>query len=234
MCQHASRAWFPRRCRKCPGCLQTKRNKTLAKILSGLGATEEHAFLTLTSRTGTPWPDIMRAWTRMVAFLREDSPFLQYAAVKEEGSSTGMRHLHVILLNFAYTPQKIISRKWFSLTSAWVVNIKRIEGQHAAAYVAKYVAKDDLPLRKKVTYSRAWPKLEPALNLTWLTHREWWNPPPFAENWTADGALVVFKREDCPCFAFARPPTMEQVDWLRSSEVRSWQASVATSVRFAS
>lgn len=223
-CAHGSRVWFPQRCRQCLGCRRAKRNKVLARILSGLDQSDQIAFLTLTSKTGTGWPQIMRAWTRMVAFLRQQSPYLQYAAVKEQGSSTGMRHLHVILLNFAFTPQQIISRRWRQLTGAWVVNIQRIQGTRTAGYVAKYVGKDDMPLGKQVTFSRHWPKLPARPSLGWLTATDWYQFPRGWSEITTSGGLTQFLAEDCDCYAFARPPTWEDNDWLRFSEARSQQA----------
>lgn len=214
-CSHGSRVWLPRRCRRCSGCKQARRNKVLARIAGGLDGQPNSALLTLTTAPGTDWIKTMRAWQHMVKFLRKTSPKLEYAACKEEGSKNGMRHLHVILLNLNYTPQHLIAKRWRELTGAFVVRVERLRSDRAAVYVAKYVSKDLDAARKHVTFSKGYPPLPPPD--VRLTHVAEAGPlgPNRVSLWTNHPGIVDFIVTDCPCFGDTHPVTMEEHRWLR-------------------
>ena len=207
---------MPKRCRACAGCAQAKRGKTIAKIAGGLTAYAGGAFLTLTSRPDQTWPGLMKEWSHMVRWLRRTSPGLLYAAVKEEGSNSGMKHLHVVLVNMNFTPQAEISAEWARLTGAWIVDIQRIEGSQAAGYVAKYVAKDMGELRKHTTYSRGWPALPKSeLHALPVPPAPPYGPPgPLT--WASAGGLIAFLAVGCEHFGQATQLTERQHWWLKS------------------
>ena len=172
----------------------------------------------------------MRAWQHMVKFLRKSSPGLEYAACKEEGSTSGMRHLHVILLNLNYTPQHLISKRWRELTGAFVVRVERLRSDRAAVYVAKYVSKDLDAARKHVTYSRGYPQLPPPD--VRLTHLKEAGPagPSNVYQWTAHPGIVDYIVPECPCFGDSHHVTEEEHRWLRFLQDHSppvYQASSA-------
>lgn len=170
----------------------------------------------------------MRAWQHLVKFLRLTSPRLEYAACKEEGSKTGMKHLHVILLNFDYTPQFQIARRWRELTGAFVVRVERLRSDRAHYYVAKYVSKDLDAARKHVTFSRGFPPLPP--NDVHLTHvkETIFTGPSNTYVWTDHPGIVDTLREGCSCFGAAHPVTFGETLWLRSLQAHSPPASAAS------
>jgi hypothetical protein len=176
----------------------------------------------------------MANWSRLVRFLRQRSPALQYAAVKEQGAKSGMLHLHVVLTNFEYTPQADISAEWARLSSAWVVNIQRLTGTQAAAYAAKYVSKALDAARKNVTYSSAWPKLpKSGLHLVPIDEVGFWGPTKW-HSVTIDGGLVHSLQPGCSCFGLTRPTSYGDHLWLRSLKGRSPPPSRADSGRSSS
>lgn len=184
--------------------------------------------LTLTTRPGTNWPEVMRAFQHLVKFLRKTSPELEYAACKEEGSKTGMRHLHVILLNFQFTSQPIISARWRQLTGAHVVRIERLRSDRAHYYVAKYVSKDLDAARKHVTFSRGFPPLPPPEHrLSHVGETSYLGPSKVYE-WTDHPGIVDKLEAGCDCFGEPHPVTMEEHRWLRYLQAHSppdYQAS---------
>ena len=215
MCPHGSRVWLPRRCRRCEGCRNARRARVIARLSHALAEKPGSAMLTLTTRPGTDWPQVMRAWQHMVKFLRRTSPELEYAACKEEGSSTGMRHLHVVLLNFNFLPQAQIARRWRELTTAHVVRIERLRSDRAGYYVAKYVSKDLTAARKHVTFSKGFPKLPPpAVRLTRVSEAPATGPLKVA-TWTNHPGIVDVILPECPCWGDSHPVTMEEHRWLR-------------------
>lgn len=107
----------------------------------------------------TTWPDIMKAWNKLKTRLRLQMPSLQYVTAKEEGPKTGMKHLHVVLFSWQYVPQAQLSEWWQSYTGAWSVGIQRVDGEHAARYVAKHFGKVNPLTRRVVSFSKHWPKL---------------------------------------------------------------------------
>ncbi|KKM19934.1 hypothetical protein LCGC14_1650610 [marine sediment metagenome] len=158
-CEHGTEVWFPKRCRACPGCRRARVGTVIARILLGLQQPGDHVLLTLTSRPGTTWPQIMKAWSSMVRGLRQGGSRLPYAAIKQEGRASGMKHLHIVALGWSYVPQRELSRRWLGLTGAPVVDVRRIEDASITNYLAPYLASDLAGTRKNVTYSLRWPKL---------------------------------------------------------------------------
>jgi hypothetical protein len=215
-CSDGSSVWMPLRCRLCEGCYTARRNKQLSRLLSAVKGSVDIGFLTLTSRPGKTWPDIMKEWSHFIRWARKRSPHLEYAAVKEQGSRTGMKHLHVILLNWNYTPQAAIAAEWQRLTGAHIVNVQRVNGEKAAGYASKYVAKHLSGSRKNVTYSKGFPKLD-ALPLK-LTKTDETGPfgPQGIIGITEDGGLVTSLAPGCKCFGHIRPLTKGDHWWLRS------------------
>jgi len=227
MCAHGSRVWMPRRCRRCAGCLAAKRNKAILRIARGATLDPHAAMLTLTSRPGQTWEGLMREWCHMVRFLRKRSPDLEYAASKEEGSATGMKHLHVVLVNFRYTHNATISAEWKRLTGAHIIRIERLRSESAFAYVAKYVSKSMLATRKNITYSRGWPKLEeldrPALHIGEPLEYG----PSLVKQFTDAGAIVVHITPGCECWGHVRPAAEGDHWWLKSLMDHSLRPSQA-------
>lgn len=200
----------------------------VARIGNGLEGKPNSAMLTLTSVPGTTWPEFMRAWSHMVKMLRNTSPELQYAACKEEGSKTGMRHLHVVLLNLNYTPQSAIAWKWRQLTGAHVVRIERLRTDRAHYYVAKYVSKDLDAARKHVTFSRGFPPLPPPEHR--LTHVAETNQygPSNVRIWTDAPGIVQNLEEGCDCFGETHDGTLQEHLWLKSLMAHSPPVSPAS------
>lgn len=111
----------------------------------------------------------MRAFLLLVRWMRRQNPGLEYAAIKEEGAKTGMKHLHVVMLNWRFIPQEEIQCEWLRLTGSWNAQIKRItDTKGAALYVSKYVSKAVPFSRKSITYSAGFPKLPPLGALRYL------------------------------------------------------------------
>jgi len=205
VCTHLGQAYKPMRCRHCAGCQEAKRRKAIARIIHGMGEQDYLVFLTLTTVNREPrmtWPDIMKAWSRLVAWLRRTYGPMEYALVKEEGAG-GVRHLHGIVSGWKWVPISDLSREWQRLTGAYRVWIDRVVGRDGvASYVAKYMAKSGLPLRKLLTYSAGWPKLPPT---EWLECTDLGNGRPTARAWAdvlVDGTLVEWwgRGGRCPCF----------------------------------
>lgn len=163
----------------------------------------------------------MKAFSRLIRFLRRSSPKLEYAAVKEEGSRSGMQHLHVLLLNFNFTPQAQISREWRHLTGAWVVDVQRVEGSRAQAYCAKYVSKQLDSTRKNVTYSKGWPPLPPfARTAIAIDELDYFGPSKWLGVTDQHGLMALLK-PDCSCFGTMHETTLGEVLWLKSLKGRS-------------
>ena len=187
----------------------------LARIANGLSGRPNSALLTLTTAPGTSWIQTMRAWQHMVKYLRQTSPHLEYAACKEEGSNSGMRHLHIILLNLNYTPQHLIAKRWRELTGAFIVRVERLRSDRAAVYVAKYISKDLDAARKHVTYSKGYPKLPPPeIPLTHVRETGALGPSRVYE-WTDHPGIVDSIAEGCPCFGDTHHVTEAEHRWLR-------------------
>jgi len=189
------------------------------------------AFLTLSSLPDTTWPDMMRYWSRMCRWLRKGAPTMQYAAVKQEGDDTGMKHLHLVVAPWVWIAQPRISAEWCRISGAWNADIRRMNGAIAGAHIAAYVGESDLPLAKIVTYSRSWPKL-PKENV-W-TVRGMPDPaiPVPRSTWeTVEGNLIEYQASGCDHLDGARPIQEDTLDWLSSLTAPWPRASPVASVR---
>ena len=155
-CEHGALFWKVKRCRKCEGCYVNRSGSITGKVLSGLEDAPWKSLLTLTSRPGTPWPSIMSAWTSMIRFLRKSYGVVEYAVIKEEGSSTGMKHLHAVLVGPQWIPHASVSKAWRTRLGAFIVDIRRVSSGKVAGYVSKYVAKGRMCWAKCATFSRGW------------------------------------------------------------------------------
>jgi len=155
-CAHGGIFWKIVRCRRCEGCFHHRAKVRTAKILTGIEGAEWKSLLTLTSLPNTPWSRIMSKWTALVRYLRRSYGDVQYAVAKEQGSLTGMRHLHAVLVGPSWVPHAVVSRFWYSRLGAHVVDIRRVSSSRVAGYVAKYITKADTMIRKALTFSRGW------------------------------------------------------------------------------
>lgn len=163
VCEHLATYWRPMRCRRCMGCLRWKTNRVISQVLGGLdGEDKWKSFITLTSTPGMEWSSLMRAFQRLVKWLRTTYGNVQYAAVKQEGSLNGMRHLHVLFLGLRWVPYAALSARWRSLTGAWSVDIQRIAGAKVAGYISRYIGQGmGVLLGKAVTFSKGWRRVKP-------------------------------------------------------------------------
>lgn len=212
---------MPKRCRKCPACKQAHRQKQMARISLGLSSSASVAFLTLTSTPDTSWPKIMLAFTRLISYLRRTQPHLQYAAAKDEGVESNMRHLHVALIHWQYHSQADLSAWWERQTGAWNVDIRRVPSTNIPSYLAKYLSKPLIGTRKALTYSAKWPKLP--VNKDWYvrTHIEQSEPPGDYIGETPTGGLVRNEAPSCLCLPDVHPVSLGTWLWLGSFRVHS-------------
>lgn len=180
-CEHLAVYWRPMRCRRCMGCLLWKTRRVIAQVMVGLEEENKWtSFITLTSVPGSQWSTLMSQFSRLVKWLRSTYGSVDYAAVKQEGTSTGMKHLHVIFLGLRWVPYAILSAKWKRLTGAWAVDIQRVAGGKVAGYISRYIGQGmAVMLGKAVTFSKGWlrsgkPKLlEVAVDVGEPRTREW-------------------------------------------------------------
>lgn len=203
-CTHLAVAWKPMRCRHCEPCQAARRGKVIARAVNAMGQLDYLVFVTLTTVNRSPrlsWPEIMGAWSRVVAWIRRVYGPVEYMVVKEEGKG-GMRHLHAVFANWVWVPVVALSAEWQRLTGAYRVWIDRVVGgAGVAGYLAKYLAKGDLPLRKLATYSQGFPKL-PVVE--YIEYARFSGPPePRPWVWTfLDGSHVEWWGTvgQCACF----------------------------------
>lgn len=202
LCEHLACYWRPMRCRRCMGCLALKTKRVIAQVLIGLDEGEKwKSFITLTSTPGSQWSGLMSQFQKLVKWLRTTFGPVEYAAVKQEGSLTGMKHLHVLFLGLRWVPYVTLSRKWQSLSGAWSVDVQRVAGSKVAGYISRYIGQGmAVILGKAVTFSKGWlrsakPKLlEVAVDVG----------EPHARDWAAktlNGTLVEWwgPHGECEC-----------------------------------
>lgn len=208
-CGHGSVVWVPLRCRHCRGCIEGHLRRVRARLKHGLNELGgDCAMLTLTSMPGMSWVEVMKAWNKLRGWLRKRVPDLEYAAIKQEGSVAGMRHLHVVLGRWRYVEREAIKREWERLTGAYMVDIRRKGASGAVNYVVGYVTSklEGSDLRKRVTYSRGFPKL-PVQEARWRPTGERVDgsvaPAGRYESVLGSGLLVV-KDSYCECMEGAR------------------------------
>jgi hypothetical protein len=127
---------------------------------------------------------------------------LDYLVVLE-ATQRGEPHLH-ILLRGNYIPQKWISEQWQQITGAFVVDIRRADGDMAvSAYIAKYVGKEPhhFGSMKRYWRSQKWdtrPKRQ--------TNKEEWRSATNEERnhtlvfviaiWAAEGRIITASSND--------------------------------------
>lgn len=213
-CLHGVGGWIPLGCRNCEGCKEWWRKRTMRRILNYLEGQKWVSFVTLTSLPGAEWPSLVKQFGHLVRWLRSTYGVAEYVAVKEKGSVNGMKHLHCIFSPWIWVPYAALSQKWFALSGAWAVNIQRVASssnlRRVASYVAKYITKGFATesysqLRKRVTFSRGWPKLaaplmKPWLRLEWQPHFPWLR----GGRKTSSGCLVQWDGSTLPCDCFGQ------------------------------
>ena len=219
-CDHGGIWWKPLRCRHCVPCLAARKDKTIAQLSTALRSASNCALITLTSLPGASWPFIMRRFSRFVSRARKRFGHFEYAAIKEEGSRARMKHLHVIVTGAPWLPRKWLSGEWTRLSGAWNVDVRRIRTEGAASYVAKYVGKAILPLRKGITYSKLFrQKVElPKFETIYYTGG------PEARPWVAvlpDGTLV---ERYCTCLEWG-PKENEGVEYVSGEGLGTCQTA---------
>lgn len=200
-CEHGAVYWRPLRCRKCRGCLAFKTCRITGTIINGMEGAEWTQMVTLTTTPGTKWVSIMLSWQAFIRWARMRWGRFEYAAVKQEGSNTGMKHLHVIMVGGAACQPREVSDYWKGLTGAWNIDVKEITGAEVAGYVSRYVAGGIAQVAKAVTFSRGWlrsgkpqetasPVIRRALDLSWCWVDE-----------TRSGVLVEYwsPEGECEC-----------------------------------
>lgn len=154
---------YPLRCRcwQCTYCAPWRRAQLVRWAKDGKPTT----FITLTSNPHWgPNPQyrarrLIDAWRLIVRQLRRLKRYrnLQYLVVMES-TARGEPHLH-ILARALYIDHKWLSNRMKELTSAPVVDIRRIRGpKEAAKYVSKYVGKEPHQYNhcKRYWYSQDW------------------------------------------------------------------------------
>lgn len=222
----------PNRCRHCEPCRRFRRLGHFRRIKGALAdesALQRAAFLTLTSTPGTTVADMMAAVKRFIAWLRRtQGQDFEYAAIKERGKRSGMLHLHIVVLNWGFVPQAVLSREWERLSGAFRVDIRRLYGSPASAagYVAGYVAKamgEGEAWGKAVTYSRGFPKPPDDERLSgWRATGETWaeGTPSGRPLLVLPSGFVVTRlgRAGCDCVTRARVPDLAAMLALRRYE----------------
>lgn len=157
-CEHLAVYWKPLRCKKCGGCFLWKTKRVIAQVLTGLEGEEWKTFMTLTTRPSASWDQVMKWFSALMRWMRKSHSRVEYAAIKQEGGSTGMKHLHCLIIGPPWVPYVALSRKWSALSGAWSVDVRRVGSSAVAGYVARYVALGMLGARKAVTFSAGWRK----------------------------------------------------------------------------
>tara|TARA_Y100000310_G_scaffold338889_1_gene429823 strand:+ start:715 stop:1377 length:663 start_codon:yes stop_codon:yes gene_type:complete len=195
------------------------------RIVEALEETQQRkVLLTLTSVGWQDWPGIMSAWAAMWKRLKRRMPWARYAAVKEVGAETGMKHLHVVIIGWKWVAWRDLCAWWEELSGAWNTDVRQMDGASTVAhYVAKYVSKALGRLRAKVvTYSRGFGRPHRArLSLGRIELLDWDRKPEHVSLLTALGALVSPLKEwgSCSCFLDCVVPGFPRVHvWLASRD----------------
>ena len=167
VCLHGQIALLPLRCRDCTSCYAYKgfqRARRIQSHLKDIGY-DKFAFLTLTTKGNPTWEQVMRKWNSMRYFLRSKGYMAEYVMVKEEGTTSGMKHLHIIYRWLKYIPNDEISRRWSFRNMGSITFIKKVaeteHGRELGRYLSDYVSKavNIMGVRKAFTASNDWPKL---------------------------------------------------------------------------
>lgn len=213
-CDHGSRIHVPMTCGRCGPCLERRAWTHRCRIHYAVGRDGPASMLTLTSRPGTTWPQIMRAWQSLVRTLRRDAPSLEYVCVKEFGPDRHMKHLHIITLHPSYIPQATLSQLWSKYLGAPIVWITHVDPARGATELAKYLTKPPPRGLRTITYSREFPEQEFPHNFHFRGRRTD-IPDDMALTATlACGILVETVAPGCTCLPDCPPITPGERAWL--------------------
>jgi len=153
---------------------------------------------------------MMHSWQLLKARLERRYGKLIYAAVKEEGGRTAMKHLHILLAASEYIPQRLISAMWEAISGAAVVDIRKVSSGVHQGSLHYYLTKQGHVERKSVTFSQTWPKL-PKLSTTLQTARSQGPLSPRSSYYlTADGSYARFPHTQCQCHGLVIAPPQTQ------------------------
>lgn len=198
-CEHGSTVYIPQRCRTCKGCQKHKADRQLARILFGIRDEPWLLMLTLTSLPGSDWQLILRTWNALYRHLKKADPHLAYAAVKEIGTKSGSKHLHVLLKGWRWHNVKELRTFWKERTGADQIHLLRLPSPETASYCAKYLSKEKPGIRRSINYSRSWPKLPNLGNPFKYVAGPQSRPPAYALAITLNGILIERLATDCTC-----------------------------------
>lgn len=157
----------------CDTCAPIRRMQCEIEVRSG----EPTHFLTLTMdpRIGNS-PNhraklLSAGFVKLIRWCRKlTGARIEYWCVYEPHKS-GEPHLHVALRGWRYIPQKRLAERWFELTGARIVDIRRIDDPgKASRYLAKYIAK---AAHKFGTAKRYWKSAGWVLNRGDETEEPW-------------------------------------------------------------
>ncbi len=154
---------------KCPRCRGRKLRHVRGQIAHVATQRKLTRFVTLTLDparipSGTPSHEYLReCWRKMRVYLsRHAGRSIEFIAVVELHKS-GIAHLHVLV--GLYLPQAWLSQAWQSVGGGRIVDIRFVDVQRIAGYLAKYLTKDSLkglpPGTRLFSCSRGivlWPK----------------------------------------------------------------------------
>lgn len=205
----------------------------MARGVKALEGVRWCSLLTLTSLPGTSWPDLMKSWSEFVRELRAKSGTLTYMAVKEEGTRTRMRHLHILITGpgAVWTDWSWMSSAWQRLTGARGVHIKRVstvgEGAVKAVwYACKYLGKGfglTAPTRKLMTASSGYFKKAILSGHWWLDREEAGaQMHPYGAGWLCDLKGVWVLRA-CQCTDPHAPRSTIRLDTIPPPSLSSLQ-----------
>lgn len=232
-CDHGSRIHVPMTCGRCAPCLARRAWTHACRVEYAIGTASPAAKIELTSRPGTTWPEIMRAWQSMARALRRRAPSMEYAAVKETGARAGMKHLHVVCVGWSFITQTNISDLWNRYLGAYVVWLRRVDGKEAARYVSKYLAKARLPGIRSITYSRGFPVQDFPHNFHSCGKRATIPDDMLLLGTAGSGILVERHAPGCHCLPQLEPISDGERAWLAllsaPSRPMSRDVSVASS-----
>lgn len=154
---------FPKRCRKCEGCLAREQWIWTARALVEIHQHPRTLRLDLTIRDGAiPKLDWKHAYPEFQKYLKrvrkQTNGSIRFLCVSEHGKTTGRFHLHCLLHGDHGLHFKKARSQWsLGFTSGVVVKgtqrgVDKYAPRKAARYVSKYVTKDDGRKRPSTSY----------------------------------------------------------------------------------
>lgn len=197
----------------CESCGRYKTARFIKRVLTRKPTT----MMTLTCNPSLydSWEDAFHAMSlavnKLFKRLRRRFPRadIEYVLVWEQ-TKAGWPHIHALLV-LPFLPQAVLSKLWFELTGAPIVDIRACDSaKQGARYVAKYLAKEvAAPARcKRYRFSYHWPKLERKVPLRDLLNTSKFSPDNYplehlAERLQQIGWLLDYMS---PGVLIARPP----------------------------